>query len=271
MRVTKRQVLDLGRTPDLEVTPPKPLAKFLNFDPAKTELRVNEKEIGFWWPLTAFHVDREAAKRIQKELREILIPLTHTKQRPKIAEAHSLIAKITAKANGLKVDTKWEAQCIEYDVDTGARLAPDELYDRHIDAGENAVEISVVTPSGRTAKARWRISRKWETSSDTEERVYWDLIGAFRSREFSLLKSCPQCQNFFVADDPRRDFCSDECRNTYNNKQRLGEGYFKELRRKKRTLELKTAKRLLAEGKSLKQVVEKTGLSERVLKRERIL
>src|SRR5262249_41402474 len=107
---------------------------------------------------------------------------------------------------------------------------------------------------------------------------YRPLISALETGEFKRLRMCKrkECQKFFVAEDLRRDFCSEPCRNTFNNKERLaktaeGLNYFTKLRHDKRKRNLQKARRSLREGKSLEKVSTETGLSLQILKRAGLL
>ena len=97
------------------------------------------------------------------------------------------------------------------------------------------------------------------------------MLNGFERRTIERLRTCPHCKAFFVAEDARQQFCGDQHRNEFNNKQRLESGYFTSLRHKARTRDLKKARGLKQQGKSATEIRKETGLSLRVLKREGVI
>jgi len=125
---------------------------------------------------------------------------------------------------------------------------------------------------------RWHFGKKLfggpatqENAGLSREVLYEIVLRAFESGAIERLRTCPQCNAFFVAEDARQQFCSDEHRNEFNNKERLKSGYFSDLRRRTRALDLKKARALKRQGKSITEIQKKTGLSPRVLKRAGII
>lgn len=114
----------------------------------------------------------------------------------------------------------------------------------------------------------WNSLGKWSYRL-VRQMLYQPLISALETGEFKRLRMCKrrECQKFFVAVDLRRDFCSDQCRNTFYNKKRLKEGWFTEQRRKKRKRDIQKARRLLKEGTPPQEVIKETRLSERILRK----
>jgi hypothetical protein len=101
--------------------------------------------------------------------------------------------------------------------------------------------------------------------------LYLKIRDSLQIGVFDRLRICPHCKRFFVAEDARQQFCSDEHRNEFNNKRRLESGWFKKNRRDKRKVQLAKARRLLREGKSATKIEKETGLSTRILKREGVI
>jgi hypothetical protein len=91
-------------------------------------------------------------------------------------------------------------------------------------------------------------------------RVLYELVvlDEFESGTIERLRTCPRRKAFFVAEDTRQHFCSDEHRNEFNNKQRLKSGWFKDHRGRKRKRDLARARKLLREGKSAAQIAKET-------------
>lgn len=130
----------------------------------------------------------------------------------------------------------------------------------------------------RIGGKRWLVDSSFRYSANTlgpwsyrlvRQMFYQPLISALETGEFKRLRRCKwrECQKFFVAEDLRQEFCSDQCRNTFNNKKRLKEGWFTEQRQKKRKRVLALARRLLRESKPLKEIMKASRLSERILRK----
>ena len=104
-----------------------------------------------------------------------------------------------------------------------------------------------------------------------EEIFYWNLFIVLRNGEFERLRKCPNCHIFHAAEDLKRKFCSNHCKDEYNNRSRRREGYFTDLWRKKRELALKRAKSLLQRGVPPGRVCQQTKLTARILRKNGLL
>lgn len=135
--------------------------------------------------------------------------------------------------------------------------------------GEKTFSIPVVFPDGKTKEAVWRLAPQILDLSSVQKYIYGLVIRLLEDGELHRLRSCPQCQKFFVAEDRKREFCSESCRVKLGNKERLDSGYFTNLRHKKRRTALARARRLLQEGKPLEEIMKETRLSERILRKAR--
>jgi len=121
----------------------------------------------------------------------------------------------------------------------------------------------------------WNTWGKWSYLL-VRQMFYQPLLSTLESGEFNSLKSCrrTECQKFFVGKDPRQGFCNNQCRNIFNNQQRLEKGtdrpnYFTRLRHKTRERDIRNARRLLKEGNSPADVVRAIPrLTIRILRRE---
>ena len=270
-----------GRHEDVRV-----LAWFLNLD-IKKGLKLRKEIVKLFSPARVVSKD-PAAKRIQAELRQILIPLTNPKKTPSLQEADSLIEKLVKKINQNAMKPYLHILRMEFDANMESNSESGNLkskkgwprgkVDRRMKSPEElqypvtwqgVLKMPTITLNGKTEVVAWRFAPV-QFLSDRVERYYYPIIGdVLQSGELLYLRSCPECQKFFVAEDLRREFCSDQCRNDYNNRQRLEAGYFSELRRKKRQRELGEARRLSKKGKSPEEVVSAIpGLTIRILRRE---
>jgi len=118
---------------------------------------------------------------------------------------------------------------------------------------------------------KWFIGKKEPEFVTARDYLYWVIRDALLAGVFDRLRICPQCKDFFVADDARQQFCSNEHRNEFNNQQRLKAGYFINRRKTERKRALSRARSLLRQGKLPNEIAKATKLSLRVLKRERII
>lgn len=115
------------------------------------------------------------------------------------------------------------------------------------------------------------VAKQLSNTRSFRELLYGIIAESLENGEFSRLRMCPQCRNFFVVHDPKRKFCEDKCKEEFLNRERANKGYFKENRKKRRLLLLTKARRLLCDGESVTTVTEETGLSRRILDREGLL
>jgi hypothetical protein len=106
-----------------------------------------------------------------------------------------------------------------------------------------------------------------DTKPASREYVYWTLYQSLKTGSFPRLRKCPWCPKFFVAKDPKRKFCSDRCKDNYNNKRRAMVGYFTGKKRERRQKAIERAERLLKSGLSIGAVHAKTGFSLNALHR----
>lgn len=108
-------------------------------------------------------------------------------------------------------------------------------------------------------------------TNSLRETMYWTLYQSLKAGEFLRLRKCLHCPEIFVPKDLKREFCSNSCKDTYNNERRKREGYFTDLWRMKRKNALARARALLREGKPLRFIEKETGLTRRILEREKLV
>lgn len=117
----------------------------------------------------------------------------------------------------------------------------------------------------KVGNVKWIIYRRSYDERSLRKWLYGILISILETGEFGNLRRCPQCRAFFFANDARKKFCGNNCKDDFNNKRRQKEGRFADTRIKSRRRKLIIARNLLKSGKSLYEVVEETELSERIL------
>ena len=141
---------------------------------------------------------------------------------------------------------------------------------------EDARDTTWYWTSSRTFELlgyKWFVGLEGEEVDGTfsRDQLYLKIRDAFQIGVFDRLRICRLCKKFLVAEDARQQFCSNEHRNEFNNKRRLESGYFSDLRQKARRRDLKKARVLKRAGKSIAEIQKETGLSVRVLKREKVI
>jgi hypothetical protein len=277
MRVTDEKLLNISNRAT-------ELVEFLNLDFRKLPKFTSEQVEVFWYAHVASK-NPKLAEKVQKDLRLILTPLTNPRKRPTPEQAQRLMARLIRRANQVGFKATWSPfYRIEYDPNMKKdvvlgkmpgfsrgrvfRLRGEDAWGKAVLPinEESVMWIPVSTAAGKSEKVGWYV-RSTISSPKIEEQIYYEVVRLLENGELPLLRSCPECQRFFVAVDPRRDFCSDHCRHTYNNRPRLESGYFSKLRHKKRERNIQEARKLLSEGKTLDAVMKETQLSARILER----
>ena len=289
LRVTFREVVSSMK----RVTAIKPyesllglkvLASFLNFDWESgnsknlEKLKSDARKL-FWIIIQNALKDRDKAEAVQAELKSDLVPIFAAEGKVTPEEADHRIKRLIRKLNEVESKIEWEIGPIDYERTSTVDPQGEPLDDmvlRPLDPDEiepNWVFMDVSAELNLLGY-RWRFGssfkgRGWDRFRP--EALYQMIREALKSGAIERFRTCPHCKAFFVADDARQQFCSDDHRNEFNNSKRLQSGYFSDLRRKKRTADLKRARALKREGKSPTEIQKQTGLSLRVLKRERLL
>jgi hypothetical protein len=228
------------------------LVNFLNVDFRKLP-KFDRLEIELYWPARVISQNAKLAEQVQRELRRTLIRVTNPKKLPTKRQVARIIAGLVRKANEADYKVSWLWRVV------GSEKI-DPVY------RECRFWIRTADGEGKIERSGWYV-RSNISGSDIEGQIYQQVVLLLESGDLSQVRSCPVCQKFFIVEDPRREFCSEQCRNTFNNNQRLKSGYFTELRHKKRERNMRKAVGLLNKGKRLEQVSRETGLSLGVLRR----
>ncbi len=230
------------------------------------------------WNVLGLRKNMAEAKAAQSNLQHILIPLTNPKKRPSLDEAEALVKRLIRHVNRWKFSSKWEVEFgATAEIGYPEEVSPDLRKILRSPKGqarllrmpeEREWKMTVTSTSGQTEWVIWLVRPQPYISRGAVERIYHVLNDLLQTGGLQKLKSCPECQRFFAAEDQRKQFCSAPCRIAYNNRERLAGGYFQELRNNKRNRDLNKARKLLKEGKSPEKLKRETGLSLRVLRRE---
>jgi len=224
------------------------------------------------WVLTQGDPDeKKRANGIRGELRADLEPIIAPEARVSPTEAWGRIHKLLEKINKIGSKAVWGVEPVDYKwvgSDEDGELIPKEAGD----SGDTTwfwTSRKMVELLGY----KWFVGLQGHEVDGTfsRDQLYSYIRDAFQIGVFDRLRICRQCKNFFVAEDDRKQFCSDEHRNEFNNAKRLRSGYFSDLRQKKRAADLKRARALKRQGKSASEIQKQTGLPLRVLNREGII
>ncbi len=205
---------------------------------------------------------KKLVEQVQKEVIEEVSPVLEAMQSP--SGSHLLLERLVEKINAMGFqDEWWVGQSSPHQLSEGEDVIPIDA--RALKIGARYFLVS--------RGFNWDLMGKW-TYQLVQHMFYRPLIATLETGEFKRLRRCQrrECQRFFVAGDLRLEFCRDQCRITFNNKQRLkeadgGVNYFTKRRHDKRKRDIQKARRLLREGKSLEAVSKIINLSLRVLNR----
>jgi len=91
--------------------------------------------------------------------------------------------------------------------------------------------------------SRWLVEN-WPLTVGARAFLYSIIGTALENGELPRLRVCLHCHKYFVAEDLKRKFCKDKCKEVFHNKRRLAEGYFREHRRMRKKAEQAKAWRL---------------------------
>lgn len=122
------------------------------------------------------------------------------------------------------------------------------------DSGEHDPAVASLGPGRRIVIIRGEkfiVSKDFGFAKSHRERFYGFIADALENKEFERLKRCLKCQRFFLAEDPRKKYCGDECRESYHGGEKAKERVRKSRNRKK--LEEARAKRRARAGATEKQ------------------
>lgn len=277
MRVTDEKLLNISNRA-VE------LVEFLNLDFRKLPKFIREQIEVFWYARVASK-NPKLSEKVQKDLRAILRPLTNPRKRPSREQAQRLMTGLIRKANQVGFRATWAPfYRVEYDgamnrdVVLGKmpgfsrgrvfRLRSEDVWGKVFLPinKEDVTWIPVSNGTEKTKKVGWYV-RSTISSPKIEEQIYYEVARLLEDGDLPLLRSCPECQKFFLGIDPRQDFCRDQCRYTFNNRPRLKSTYFIDQRRKRREQRIEMARSLLRDGETLEAVIEETRLSARILER----
>jgi hypothetical protein len=110
----------------------------------------------------------------------------------------------------------------------------------------------------------------------------WLLSENLRTKDFYCIRLCQgyrggsgrweKCEKFFLdgGETKAKKYCSQVCKIGYHNRESLEHKRFSKWRKIKRNNQIAVARRLKREGKSIDEIVEKTGLTSRRLKDARL-
>lgn len=232
------------------------LCWFLNLEKEELNLRLTPEDVF----LNTLALDISArpglAKRLYDELRRDLLPIIAPQREYRKREAQYVLRELVRKIDWMNFTYRRK---LIHEADNYGRKP--ELYPVRLE------------PRYPILGHKWRVLSRASSSNvgPLYSSLYEAVIEVIETGELSLLKLCSVCQKFFTQLHGRQSFCSDRCRNEFNNRRRLDSGYFNKLRWDKRRRDIAKAKRLLQEGKSVNKVSAQLGLSLRILRKESLI
>src|SRR5262245_54488508 len=278
-------VLGMKRVTHEDLDGLKVLAAFLNFDWDGGDSKQLEKMTKDVHPFYRVGVvegaleDRGKAHAVQEELKTDLLPIFAPEGKVEPEQAETRIGHLIRKLNEVESKIEWDIEPKDFERESwgptgdpeeerteyGLRpLSPDKVKSKSLDIYPTG-ELNLLGYRWYFGRKRFQAGIDWDFGRVT---IYQIVLDAFRSGAIARFRRCLHCKAFFVADDDRKQFCSDEHRNEFNNAKRLQSGYFSDLRQKKRAATLKRARALKRQGKSASEIQKQTGLPLRVLNRE---
>jgi hypothetical protein len=136
-------------------------------------------------------------------------------------------------------------------------------------------------PLPSESRNRLRLGEEWFIVADVpifhrsrqqrkRQMVYWLLDQALKSGEFSQVRRCRTCSEFFASYRRDAQACSPDCNHEYHNQEYQRKGKFMDSYFKRKNQKLKKAKRLKKEGKDIEFIIDKTDLTRLALIRHKI-
>jgi hypothetical protein len=192
---------------------------------------------------------------VKREVLSIVAPT----DKPDQAEVGARINRIVDRLNKIRFKSTWHAEFI-----------PDD--DGYAE-NEDSFEVFIPPPCLHLPQGTWFVSQLADLThkGPLEHLLWWIVINGMHDGKLANLKPCAGCKKLFRRTHTRQEFCAETCRYDFNNKRRQAKGYFREKRKQTRQLMLRKAKTLLQAGRPQAEVLVKTRLSLRLLKREGIL
>ena len=247
------------------------LAAFLNFDFDSGELSTIKDSFRASLAFVRFPT-RTKCREIQKGLKEDLFPLIAPGRKLAPLDAYKSLYDVVEKINKMQLNLKWAVMPVDYDFgnDVDLELVP-------IDSTEAKVKMQDYLAPGQEVlqllNHRWIVSERISLidAGSLKQYLYWAVIQALENGTISQLTQCKHCNNWFVQEDIRRNFCGRKCKDDFHNRDRIKDGYFSDRRNRHRKKNLMLAERLLADDKLPEQVAKRTGLSVGMLRRSGLL
>jgi hypothetical protein len=128
---------------------------------------------------------------LQKEIRRFILALLLSK--PDLIEFH--LGRLFGEINRIRLRPYWAFTSVAV-ASNGLRFG-----ERHL----------------RIQNTKWIVSKR-TLAGGTRESVFQDILSSMEAGDFGLLRRCPICQTFFVANDFRQGLCgSVPCKRKQNN------------------------------------------------------
>jgi len=182
------------------------------------------------------------------------------------------------KINGLDLQFLWYAESGQhewtvYDPDLSKPLSKTTGYPEPVPGTERKQSnptMRLLGPERRITTIvgeKFIVAKQLSHAKSFRELLYGIIAETLENGSFTKLRMCPQCGTFFVGEDLKRKFCGDRCKDHFFNLKKD----FKGLRQKRQRELINKARRLFEEGKGAASVMDKTGLSRRILQQKGLL
>lgn len=200
------------------------IARFLNLDIellVKNGLKRNDPLQYLFYDHIAQPGFLESSKKIQKEMLELLIPIVLPEPRhaPSVG---GYLEMLVARINKVGLKSRWTLEFGTHKLLSYESQSQDPL--EAIKGTEKIIPNTALRrlgPGHRIVGIRgtkWIVTRLFYNTDSLEENLYGILINSLEVGDFSRLRRCEECLQFYVAQDIRQKYCSRECRNTHHTK-----------------------------------------------------
>jgi hypothetical protein len=210
------------------------------------------------------------AQRLRDQLVKDLLPLIDGDAGEGQPWRH--LDHLVDKISGMGLQPKWRIDPGEKRVhEAQFQLTPGKL--RYVAGTEREVTNRAFRHLGPDQRilllhrTKWIIRRWYPDTAPARERLYWAIISALENGELARLRRCPKCETYFLAEDLKRRFCSQRCKDEFFNLEKAKTGYFKANRKERKKQRLNEARKLLKKGKSRQFVMEELGITRKALEK----
>jgi hypothetical protein len=233
------------------------LADFLNFDFQKDDLeKLKDKDAAHMLAFMHWPSEREV-QRLQAEIQGELTAIVPPAKTQTPEEAYGLLEALVSKINKMRLNPEWNLEAIDYEA--GGYVDPKTgKYELELHKRSEREKSEVYKLLGAGQKRFTLLGSKWVVSTrilgagvtSLRQSLYGIVIDALESGELVRLRTCLNCQVFFVAEDLKQKYCTPICMKAADQKNALKRvAKWREQQKQKKREQLKEAKEKKAFGK----------------------